>query len=375
MTKAAELAKMGEVLTNSQIGGRRNLIINGAMQINQRGSVTFDHAATGTANVYGCDRFEFQSTNLDELEGTLTQVADAPSGFTNSLKWTTTEPELAVASDETFDCCQKIEAQDLQQLLFGTSSAKKLTLRFYVKSSRTGTFGINVFKADSTARQLTSTYTISSANTWEEKTIIIPADTDSGGTIANDNGEGLRITWHLGTGSGFTSANTALTWTNYADAGWAYGHTENSVATTDNATWQLTGVQLEVGEYNNPTPFEHRSFGEELQLCRRYFYKTNPDDTKQHGEITGNLYGGGDQAVLDMNLSPMMRAAPAVTRGGTNNTFWIAGKDTDATATTELTVTKKNSLWWETASMTIANTGVSGFQCTYNGQLSIDAEL
>jgi len=272
MTKAAELAKMGEVLTNSQIGGRRNIIINGAMQINQRGSVTFNHNTTATANVYGCDRFQFQSSALDQLEGTITQVADAPVGFTNSLKWTTTEPETSIASTqggEEFNCCQKIEAQDLQQLAYGTSSAKKLTLRFYVKSSVTGTYGINVFKGDTTLRQLTSTYTISSADTWEEKTFTFPGDTDSGATIANDNGEGLRITWQLAAGSNKTTQNNALTWTDYADAGWAFGHAQNGVATTDNATWQLTGVQLEVGE--QATPFEHRSFGEELALCQRYF--------------------------------------------------------------------------------------------------------
>jgi len=286
MTKAAELAKIGEVATNGQIGGRRNIVINGAMQINQRGSVVFNHAATATANLYGLDRFQFQSTGLDQLEGTIAQVADAPVGFTNSLKWTTTEPESAIAAAETFDCCQKIEAQNLQQLAFGTSSAKKLTLRFYVKSSVAGTYGINVFKADSTARQLTSTYTISSANTWEEKTINIPADTNSGGTIANDNGEGLRITWHLGTGSNFTSANTALTWTNYADAGWAFGHAQNNVALTDNATWQLTGVQLEVG--SQATPFESRSFGEELALCHRYLYVQREDASTGDG-----LFGTG----------------------------------------------------------------------------------
>ena len=269
MTKAAELAKLGEVMTNSQIGGRRNLIINGAMQINQKQTGTFNHNTTATANLYGIDRFQFQSSNLDELEGSITKVADAPVGFTNSMKWTTTEPESSIGAAETFDCCQKIEAQDLQQLAFGTSSAKKLTLRFYVKSSVTGTYGINLYKADSTARQLTSTYTISSANTWEEKTFTFPADTDSGATIANDTGEGLRISWLLLMGSNFTSSDTALTWTNYADAGFAFGHAQNGVATTDNATWQLTGVQLEIGD--QATPFEHRSFAEELRLCKRYY--------------------------------------------------------------------------------------------------------
>jgi hypothetical protein len=308
MTKAAELAKMGEVLTNSQIGGRRNLVINGAMQVFQRGSATFNHNATSTANLYGLDRFQFQSANHDELEGTITQVADAPVGFTNSLKWTTTEPESSISAGESFDCCQKIEAQDLQQLAFGTSSAKKLTLRFYVKSSVTGTYGINIFKADSTARQLTSTYTISSANTWEEKTILIPADTDSSGTIANDNGEGLRITWHLGTGTSFTSANNALTWTDYADAGWAFGHAQNGVATTDNATWQLTGVQLEVG--SQATPFEHRSFGEELALCQRYFWQVDGAGTEYATMGAGGMYN--TSAYLGaLQLPVAMRARPS----------------------------------------------------------------
>ena len=316
ITSTGNITTSGTVNTPSinggQIGGRRNIVINGAMQVAQRGSVTFDHAATGTANLYGLDRFQFQSAALDQLEGTITQVADAPVGFTNSLKWTTTEPESAIAANETFDCCQKIEAQDLQQLAFGTSSAKKLTLRFYVKSSVTGTYGINIFKADSTARQLTSTYAISSANTWEEKTITIPADTDSSGTIANDNGEGLRITWHLGTGSDFTSADTALTWTDYANAGWAFGHAQNGVATTDNATWQLTGVQLEVG--SQATPFEHRSFAEEQQLCFRYCRKFT---TLNFGRARDgdSFYGGA------VHFSPPMRATPTLSDATyTNNT-------------------------------------------------------
>ena len=263
-------------------------------------------------SVYGLDRFQFQSSNLDELEGTVTQVADAPVGFTNSLKWTTTEPESSISAGESFDCCQKIEAQDLQQLAFGTSSAKKLTLRFYVKSSVTGTYGINVYKADSTARQLTSTYTISSADTWEEKTFVFPADTDSGATIANDTGEGLRITWHLGTGSSFTSSDTALTWTNYADAGWAFGHAQNGVATTDNATWQLTGVQLEVGDYPNPTPFEHRSFGDELALCQRYCFRIN-DNGSDAIQIGNGYYVTTTTTRVVVTFPVTMRGIPTVT--------------------------------------------------------------
>jgi len=358
MTKAAELAKMGEVLTNSQIGGRRNLVINGAMQVFQRGSATFNHNATSTANLYSLDRFQFQSANHDELEGTITQVADAPVGFTNSLKWTTTESESSISAGESFDCCQKIEAQDLQQLAFGTSSAKKLTLRFYVKSSVTGTYGINIFKADSTARQLTSTYTISSANTWEEKTILIPADTDSSGTIANDNGEGLRITWHLGTGTSFTSANNALTWTDYADAGWAFGHAQNGVATTDNATWQLTGVQLEVG--SQATPFEHRSFGEELLLCQRYFqYHVS---TSTAARYYADQYSNGT-LVLDQHHSPMR----AVATGTVIGTWTVSN-----VGQPNLYVGTEFSHY---LAKPVSSTGRAYFYAGQNDGVSLDAEL
>jgi len=380
MTKAAELAKMGEVLTNSQIGGRRNIIINGAMQVFQRGSATFNHNATATANLYGLDRYQFQSSNQDELEGTITQVADAPVGFTNSLKWTTTEPESAIAADETFDCCQKIEAQDLQQLAFGTSSAKKLTLSFYVKSSVTGTYGINVYKADSTARQLTSTYTISSANTWEEKTIIIPADTDSGGTIANDNGEGLRITWHLGTGSNFTSANNALTWSNYADGGWAFGHAQNGVATTDNATWQLTGVQLEVGE--QATPFEHRSFGEELALCQRYFERTEGIDSSARS-VGGFAVGAGvwyatNQLLAIFPFKQTKRAIPSISVSASDAIKAYTGSSS-AIAANDSSVCDAIGLHSARFNFTPASVGTAGhgtlIQIQENKSISVDAEL
>jgi hypothetical protein len=308
MSKAAELA----ALIGSQSSlANRNLIINGDMAIAQRGtSLSIVH--DGTTDGYACDRWLLQlSTSgnaLDQLEGTLAQVAVTDlAGFNNALKWTTTEPESAIDANETFDICQKIEAQHCQRLGFGLSSAKSSTLSFYVKSSVTGTYGINVYKPDTTTRQLTSTYTINSANTWEKKTITIPADTDSSGTIADDTGEGLRISWHLGTGSDSTSSNTALTWTDFADAGWAYGHAQNGVATTDNATWFLTGVQWEVGEV--ATAFEHESFADNLRRCQRYF--------RQIGTIRKHT-ANGDPAGQIVALEPTMRAQPTV--AGTSST-------------------------------------------------------
>jgi hypothetical protein len=314
MSKAAELA----ALIGSQSSlANRNLLINGDMSVAQRGtSLSIVH--DGTSDGYACDRWLLQEGNHDQTEGTLAQVAVTDlAGFNNALKWTTTEPESAIAADETFDICQKIEAQHCQRLGYGLSSAKSATLSFYVKSSVTGTYGINVYKPDTTTRQLTSTYTINSADTWEKKTITIPGDTDSGGTIADDNGSGLRITWHLGTGSNFTSANTALTWTNYADAGWAYGHAQNGVLTTDNATWFLTGVQFEIGEV--ATPFQHESYGDNLIRCRRYFQQY--DATNAYTRFALGVAYDGSSIAAPLNLPVQMRAAPTFGSSGNFDTL------------------------------------------------------
>lgn len=280
MSRARTFADLATASEENSLANR-NLIINGDMSVAQRGtslSVVHDSVSDG----YACDRWLLQETNHDQTEGTLAQVAVTDlAGFNNALKWTTTEPESTIDGNETLDICQKIEAQHCQRLGYGLSSAKSSTLSFYVKSSVTGTYGINIYKADSTARQLTSTYTISSADTWEKKTITIPGDTDSTGTISDDNGEGLRVSWHLGTGSDYTSANNALTWTNYANAGFAYGHAQNGVATTDNATWFLTGVQWELGTV--ATPFEHQSFADNLARCQRYFYTQASGDNDPLG--------------------------------------------------------------------------------------------
>jgi len=306
MSKARQLADNGAATPN------RNLIINGAMNVAQRGtSLAIVH--DGTSNGYTCDRWLLQEVQHDQLEGTLAQVAvtDLPE-FNNALKWTTTEPESAIAANEDINICQKIEAQNCQRLAFGLSGANKTTLSFYVKSSVTGTYGVNFYKADSagdlTSKNFTSTYTINSANTWEKKTIAVVADTSSSGAIVDDTGEGIRISWFLGTGSDFTSQNTSTAWTDYANSGWAYGHAQNGVATTDNATWFLAGVQLEVGEA--ATPFEHKTFAEDLEDCQRYFYRHGG----AVGEVIGDMLPSNASSGAITVLNPVeLRADPSVT--------------------------------------------------------------
>ena len=264
MTKAAELAKMGEVLTNSQIGGRRNIIINGGMQVAQRST---SETAQHTSGYLTLDRFNFNFLNEDQLQTTLTQASEGPDGFANSLKVQTTEPESAVAADEEFRVIYKVEAQDLQQLKFGTSEAERITVSFYVRSSVAATYGFNLYQNDAN-KVNGQAYTINSANTWERKTLTFIGNTSD--VINDDTGVGMQLNWFLMAGSNFTSGSNSG-WETFATAKHAVGHNANAVATTDNATWQITGVQLEVG--SQATPFEHRSFGEELALCQRYYYQ------------------------------------------------------------------------------------------------------
>ena len=249
-------------INGTQIGGRRNKIINGGMLVSQRQTSSTD------SNVFVVDRFQAQVTQMDQLTQTLEQSSDSPDGFSKSIKITTTAPETSIASNEQFRIQTKLEGQDFQDLTYGGSSAKTITISFYVKASVTGTFGFTVYRAESTARVITAPYTISSADTWERKIITIPGDT-AGAAITNDTSERFRLMWGLAAGANFTTASAS--WGNYSSANLLGGHVTNTLVTTDNATWQLAGVQLELG--SQATSFEHRSYAEEIRLCYRYYYK------------------------------------------------------------------------------------------------------
>ena len=315
MTKAAELAKMGEVLTNSQIGGRRNMIINGGMQVAQRGT-SLAMAHDGTNSSYLIDRWRIALNGTDQLDGTYAQVADHPLGGTGtSLKWTTGTAESAIASDEYGYIGQIIEAQNLQHLRYATSNAETVTLSFYVKSSITGTFAVGFYKPDTSTRIFNKTYTIDSANTWEKKTLTFVGDTDSSAGIANDNGQGIWVSWHLVAGSDYDSGDATSGWTDYATNKWASGQATDAVVTTAGATFQITECQLEVGE--QATPFEHRSFGEELALCHRYCNALLEYGT---GDTDNNRIYNADYA----NANGMARMGYPRMRARPNSTYSIA---------------------------------------------------
>jgi len=304
MTKAAELAKMGEVLTNSQIGGRRNIIINGAMQVFQRGT-----SFTSVSNTaYHADRFELYMQNEASVY-TVTQDSDAPNGFANSLKLDVTTADTSTASNEEVKLYTKLEGQDLQQFKKGTSDAEQMTLSFYVKTNKTGTYVVELFDRDNT-RDVSASYTVSDTN-WNRYTLTFPADTT--GAFDDDNASSLEIQFWLVAGSAVQGGTLNTSWRSAADGSSATGQVNFSDSTDNN--WAITGVQLEVGE--QATPFEHRSFGEELALCQRYFFRFN---------INNQLHAHPMWAYEDntcstrMDLPTTMRAAPTLTLEGSTNT-------------------------------------------------------
>ena len=291
-------------LNSFQLAGRRNMIDNGAMQVHQRGT-TVSLAHDGTANGYPVDRFRVLLLGWDSYDCVASQSTEAPDGFNNSLLITTGTAEATVDAEEIIWITHKIEAQDLQRLNYGDADARETRLSFWVRSSETGTYSVTLYSEDGD-RNITDTYTINAANTWERKTIIVPGDT--AGTINNDNGEGLQIGWTIAAGSDWTSTDSTA-WGAYATSRFSFGHTENGVATTAGATFHLTGVQFELGTV--VTPFEYRSYSEELTLCQRYY-----------NQIT--LVRGGSQEVLSAGYGgangrsanycfPQMRANPTVT--------------------------------------------------------------
>ena len=242
--------------------GRRNLIINGAMVFSQRNGTSAVTLNSAGSVVYDFDRWRRQVFENGKLS--LQQVTDAPSGFSYSIKATTVSAVAGSGSDY-YMFNQLIEGFDTAHLAFGTSDAKTITLSFWVKSTLAGQWS-GAIKNSASNRAYVFTYDIKSANTWEYKTITIPGDT-SGTWVGSTNGLGLSLMYDLGTARGdLQGASNAWSSTN------AYAATTGvRLVQNASATWQVTGVQLELGKV--ATPFEHRSYGEELALCQRYYYR------------------------------------------------------------------------------------------------------
>ena len=264
---ASELESTSQYLPIQQAQAPfRNLIINGAMQVAQRGTST---ASITTAGYYTADRWTINISS----QGTWTQSVenDAPtgSGFRKSLKMLCTTADAAPAAGDYVLVRQIIEGQNLQSIRKGTADAQLLTISFWVKSNVTGTYVCSLYDADNN-RLTGQSYTISASATWEKKTITFPADTT--GAFDNDNGGSLYLDYGLGAGTDRTSGTLNASWATYSNANYLAGQTNLAAAT--NNYWQITGVQLEVGAV--ATPFEFKPYAQDLAECQRYYWRNTP---------------------------------------------------------------------------------------------------
>ena len=275
----------------------RNMIINGGMMINQRYG---DSAHTPSDGIYTMDRWQAWMSTGSKFS--VTRSDDHPDDFAKSLLVTSLSA-ATVTADHEHGITTKIEAQNMSQLAFGTSSAKSVTLSFFVKCSLTGTFGGIVANAALNMSYVFS-YTVNSANTWERKTITIPPTTS--GSFGSGSSNGLQVHFEFGIGSNRTAA---VGWQTNTSVRGVNGQV-NLIA-TNAATWRMTGLQLEVG--TTATDFEHRSFAQELALCQRYF------QTVGVGFIAACRGASSSQLLYSYTPTVNLRASPTVST--TNDGF------------------------------------------------------
>ena len=361
--------------------GRRNLIINGALQVAQRGTTVSTLASSGYQ--IGPDRFRRSMNNSGGHQVTRERLSnDAAEGFVYSLKETVTT--VSSASDTTWawrPFNYRIEGQDLQHLKFGTSNAESVTLSFYVKSNKTGTASVVIYSYDSGGSYRTNTrrFTINAANTWEKKTLTFNGDTTT--AIRNTNEIGFDMMIYAQSGSARTvNDNTS----------WGVGETNSAWYQCDlslntlNDFIMLTGFQLEVGD--KATDFEHRSFAEELKLCQRYFITTDTDKLGDTAAQSSYIMGTGyNSRVRFTYYHPTpMRTKPAGTvvdaSGNGNITYWRSASSYSYSGTWSFENTMTSSSYYTDGTLSSVNgQAVMAFMgdssSNHNHYLELNAEL
>ena len=300
-TKIADANVTNPKLTSGSQQNFRNIIINGDMSLAQR-STSVTGITGGGYNTL--DRFKFIPNNMGTW--TMSQDTDVPTGqgFAKSLKIDCTTADASPAASDRLQLQQVFEGQNLQYLKKGTSSAESLTASFWVKSNKTGTYIVEIRDMDN-SRIISKSYTISSANTWEKKTITYAGDTS--GALDNDNAGSIRLNFWLGAGTDYTSGTLATSWESYTAANRAVGQV-NLADNTANNFW-ITGVQLEAG--TTASDFEFLPFDVNRERCYRYYRTIVPLNSVDTGYAMAFYTGTGNVRFL-FTLDIPMRVTPSI---------------------------------------------------------------
>ena len=322
--------------------GRKNLIFNGAMNISQRGT-TFDKNSFTGSKYYSLDRFHIQSSTPSH-DHTVTQSTDAPDGFSHSFKYTqdTAASSYPATSSQYHRVRHQSEGQNCKQI-----ENANCVLTFYVKSSIAGQFDVALFAPDSSLNHMLLPYTINNSNTWEKKELRFTGPS----TISRTNAFSFDVQWQLARAGTSYQSTTAGVW---GATKLSSPNSTDAIIKTAGATWQLTGVQLEVGKV--ATPFEHRSYGEELALCQRYY-------SQIYYQWEGTIGATGNFAPYNPVLPVTMRAAGTVTHTNASSGNAVSGLNQSSIEPYGL----------NTVFVVINTTGTGyGF---YLADIAIDAEL
>jgi hypothetical protein len=312
------------------------LIINGDMAVAQR-STSVTGISNGNSGYQTCDRIRFDESGTMGAALTITQESLTSgnaflNGFANAFKVDVTTADSSPDADDWSRLNMRIEAQDMKPFKKGTSNAEKYTLAFWVKATKTGTNTIELFDADNT-RSIGGSYTISSSNTWEHKVVNFAADTT--GAFADDNGEGLRISWSLSAGSNYTSGTLPSAWESSTVANTAPNQVNHFDSTSNN--FHITGVQLEVGEYTSSTlpPFQHESFGDSLARCQRYYYFHVSEGINNDTDTTISLSSQYNSSSVKgfITFPTRMRATPTLDQNTGANMYRVYENNSNATMT------------------------------------------
>ena len=366
-SKARGLADLGNVYDDGALSNR-NLIINGAMQVAQRGTSVTGVTSGGYRT---CDRWRVDVGSSDTGAWTVSQASDGPEGFSKSMKVECTTAKTDISADWRYINIQhRFEGQNMTQTKFGTANAESLTVSFWVKSNKVGTYTMELANENAVYRlvlgsalTLSNTFSVNGSGVWEKKTVTVAGDTAHG--FSTDNTASLYLLFWFAASPNLSSGSLNTTWSN-STTGRASGSNVNLADTVGNY-FQITGVQLEVGD--TATPFEHRSYGDELARCQRYYWKkTNINGV---GIAKANVY----DALFAVDCPVVMRAAPTATAlsgGSTDAVVAISGTPSAGGATGLVHSTHATHVFYTMQ----CSGGTSIARISYNnGTATADAEL